>query len=175
MDENLDKSQQCVLATQEASHILGFIKGSVASRPRELSLPSCSAPPLLPPGLSSPAQESQGSVGACRGGHEDDTGAGASLLQRQAESWGCALWRTGGSREILEHLPAPNKRAKEAQNVKQRLLKNKMSNGFRLKEASFRLYIQKTFFRMAVEKCCNWLLREVSHTWKHSSTGSVRL
>lgn len=66
MDEKLDKSQQCVLATQEASHILGFIKGSVASRPRELSLPSCSAPPLLPPGLSSPAQESQGSVGACQ-------------------------------------------------------------------------------------------------------------
>jgi len=35
VDENLDMSRQCALAAQKPSHILGYIKRSVASRARE--------------------------------------------------------------------------------------------------------------------------------------------
>jgi len=40
VDGTLDMSQQCVLTTQKANHILGCIKRNVASRLREVILPS---------------------------------------------------------------------------------------------------------------------------------------
>lgn len=38
VDEELDLSQQCVLAAQKANHILGSIKSSVARRSKEVIL-----------------------------------------------------------------------------------------------------------------------------------------
>jgi len=54
VDENINMSQQYVLAAQKANHILGCIKRSVASRSREVILPLCSA--LVRPHLKSCVQ-----------------------------------------------------------------------------------------------------------------------
>jgi len=43
VDDNLNMSQQCALTAQEANHILGCIKKSMASRAREVILLLCFA------------------------------------------------------------------------------------------------------------------------------------
>lgn len=48
LDEKLNKTQQCVLTSQKARHILGCIQSSMVSRVREEILPLCSGKrPLL--------------------------------------------------------------------------------------------------------------------------------
>jgi len=54
VDEKLDMTQQCALAAQKATHIVGCIKSSMASRSREVILPLCSA--LVRPHLESCVQ-----------------------------------------------------------------------------------------------------------------------
>jgi len=44
-DEKVNMTRQCVLEAQKANSILGCIKSSMASRPREGILPLCSALP----------------------------------------------------------------------------------------------------------------------------------
>jgi len=84
VDEKLNMTWQCVLAVQKASHILGGIKGGVASRSREVILPLCSGetpPGILCPALEPSAQEGRGPVGVGpQEGHKNDPRAGAPLL-----------------------------------------------------------------------------------------------
>jgi len=59
VDDKLTMSQQCALATKKANDLLGCIKKSEASRPREVLLPLCprEAPSgVLCPVLGSPVQ-----------------------------------------------------------------------------------------------------------------------
>jgi len=46
VDEKLDMSWHCALAARKVNRILGCIKGSMASRSREVVLPLCCAPHL---------------------------------------------------------------------------------------------------------------------------------
>ena len=53
VDEKRNVTQQCVLATQKANHILGCTKRNMASRWREVIVPLCSGD--TPPGVLHPA------------------------------------------------------------------------------------------------------------------------
>ena len=82
-----------MLTTQKANCILGFIKGSMTSRSREVVLPLCSAleTPLgvLPPGLRPQVQKRQKAAReSAEEGHKDDQRAGAPSLRRQTEGAG---------------------------------------------------------------------------------------
>ena len=87
VDGKLDMSQQCALAAQKASHILGCIKGSMV---REVILPLCTgeaSPGVLCPDGESSVQERHGPDGACpEEGHKNDPRDRTPLLWGQAES-----------------------------------------------------------------------------------------
>jgi len=57
VDDTLTMSQQCALIAKKASGILGCIKKSVATRPREVLLPLSASSGVLSPVLGSPLQE----------------------------------------------------------------------------------------------------------------------
>ncbi|GAB0193759.1 cAMP-dependent protein kinase inhibitor alpha [Grus japonensis] len=83
--EQLNMTQQCVLAAQKANRVLGCITSRVTSRSREGILPLCSA--LLRPPCSAASSSGVSNVrhtwscqNKSRGGHEDDQRAGAPLL-----------------------------------------------------------------------------------------------
>ena len=86
VDENLDTSQQCVLAAQRANCILKC--GQQVNRGDSVLL-LCSGeipPGVLHPALEPPAQEGHGAVGVClEEGHKDDPRAGVPLLRGKTE------------------------------------------------------------------------------------------
>ena len=88
MDEKLHMNQQCAVAAQKTSCILGCTKRSVVRRSRveggdssPFLLCSHEMPPgVLQPALEPSAQEGHGSVGAGpKEGHKNDPRAGAPL------------------------------------------------------------------------------------------------
>jgi len=94
MDEKLDMTQHCAFTAQKASHILGCITSSVASRLREGDsaplLHSGKSPPgVLRPALEPSEQERHGPVGAGpEEGHKNCQRDGAPVLRGKAERVG---------------------------------------------------------------------------------------
>jgi len=99
---------QCVLAAQQANHILGCIKSSMASRLRAAILPLSSA--LLRPHLESCVQlwspQHRKDVDLLervqRRPQKCSEGWSTSPVRTGRESWGCSAWRREGCGETLE-------------------------------------------------------------------------
>ena len=162
-------TQQCALTAQKASHLLGCIPSSVASRLREGILPLCSA--LVRPHLESCVQ-------LWSPQHKKDT----ELLEQ--------VQRVTKMIRVLEHLSYEEKlRDLGLSRLEKRKLQGHLivafqylkavyrkdgnnlfskaccdrtrSNGFKVREGRFRLDIRKKFFTMRVVKHWNGLPREV--------------
>ncbi|KFQ71102.1 hypothetical protein N335_07591, partial [Phaethon lepturus] len=159
VDEKLNMTQQCALATQKASHILGCIKRSMTSRSREVTLPLYCA--LVRPHLESCVQ-------LWSPQHRKDMDLleqfqrRATKMIRGLEHLSCEdapreleLFSLE-KRRLWGDLIAAFQYLKGAYNKDgDRLLSRALSdrtrgNGFKLKEGRFRLDIRKKFFTVRV-------------------------
>jgi len=167
MDEKLDNSHPCVLAAQKANCILGCIRRSTASRSREVILPLCSGetpPGVLCPAPEPTARERHGPVGVGQ--------RRATKTIRGLEHFSCEdMLRELGlfSKEkkrlqgdviaAFQYLKGAYR--KDGENLFSKACCDRTrSNGFKLREGRFRLYIRKKFFTMRVVKHWDGLPRE---------------
>ena len=101
MDGKLDMNQQCALTAQKASHILGCIKRSMASRLRDVALPLCSV--LVRPHLEycvqmqSPQYRTGVDLFECVQRRATQTVQGMDNLSWGSPELGLFSWRREGS------------------------------------------------------------------------------
>ncbi|KFQ57755.1 hypothetical protein N334_13002, partial [Pelecanus crispus] len=170
VDEKLDTSQQYALAAQKANHILGCITRSMASRPREVILPLCSA--LVRPHLECCIQlwgpQHKNDVDLLERVQKRATKMiqGMEDLSYEARLRELRLFSLEKRRlrgdliAAFQYLKGVHRKDGEKLFSKAYCDRTR-SNGFKLKEDRFRLDIKMTFFTKRVVKHWNRLPREV--------------
>ena len=150
-------SQQYAFSAQKASHTLGCIKSSVASRLREVTLPLCSVRPhpgVLHPDMEFSVQVRCGPVAEHpEEDHINDPRDGAPPLQGWTERAGAVQPGEervpGGPIMAFHYLNDSCK--KEGDRLFSRVrYDRRRGNGFRLKERRFRMDMRKKFFTIRV-------------------------